>query len=215
MIAGNAQNGFGEKALGTFKKMPLACVKTNSTTLDKVGALEQGMDTNRSTTEKETLSDVLVATVRVILPLNLNHETSLLPSWIVESSKVVRYIDSNRFLCSRKQEGHTLALSNQCSISQTIKTATRRTYNLKFLLGDVVGKCQKPLAVMALVRDQSQVANNNSIMSDPFQVFNLSFMANSKNTKIALYSLYYNTKMLDNNSLCGPIIDQIKVLVRP
>ncbi|XP_057830827.2 pentatricopeptide repeat-containing protein At2g03880, mitochondrial-like [Cryptomeria japonica] len=67
MIAGYVQNGFVEKALGTFKQMQLAAVKPNSTTFAsilpacaKMGALEQGMDIHQSIMEGGLLSDSIV-----------------------------------------------------------------------------------------------------------------------------------------------------------
>ncbi|XP_057873030.2 pentatricopeptide repeat-containing protein At1g11290, chloroplastic isoform X2 [Cryptomeria japonica] len=72
MIAGYAQNGFGEKALETFKQMELAGVKPNSTTFAsvlpacaKMGALKQGMDIHKSVKDRGILSDVVVATALV------------------------------------------------------------------------------------------------------------------------------------------------------
>ncbi|XP_057823780.2 protein DUF642 L-GALACTONO-1,4-LACTONE-RESPONSIVE GENE 1 isoform X2 [Cryptomeria japonica] len=149
------------------------------------------------------------SSVGVLLPPNLDYETSPLPGWIVESSKAVRYIDSNHFSVPEGKRAIQLLSGNQGSISQIIKTATSKTYRLIFSLGDAGDECHPPLAVVAFAGDQSQVANYSSVMSDPFHVFNLSFMANSENTKISFHSLYYNTK--DNSSLCGPVIDQIKV----
>ncbi|KAH9314817.1 hypothetical protein KI387_023444, partial [Taxus chinensis] len=148
----------------------------------------------------------------VLLPPNLNYETSPIPGWIVESSKAVRYIGSYHFTIPEGKRAIQLLSGNEGSISQTIKTVTSKTYSLNFLVGDGGDECHQPLAVMALAGDESQVANYSSLMSDSYQVFNLSFTANSEDTKIAFYSLYYNTRMTDNSSLCGPVIDQIKVI---
>ncbi|XP_057816350.2 pentatricopeptide repeat-containing protein At1g11290, chloroplastic-like isoform X2 [Cryptomeria japonica] len=72
MIVGYTQNGFVEKALETFKQMPLAGVKPNSTTFAsilpacaKMGALEQGIFIHQSILEGGCLSDVVVASALV------------------------------------------------------------------------------------------------------------------------------------------------------
>ncbi|XP_057833042.2 pentatricopeptide repeat-containing protein At1g11290, chloroplastic [Cryptomeria japonica] len=72
MIAGYAQNGFFGKALETFKEMQSAGVKPNSTTTASIlsacarmGVLEQGMDIHQSITERQFLSDVVIATALV------------------------------------------------------------------------------------------------------------------------------------------------------
>ncbi|XP_057830817.2 pentatricopeptide repeat-containing protein DOT4, chloroplastic [Cryptomeria japonica] len=72
MVVGYAQNGFVDKALETFKQMQLAGVKPDSTTFASIlpacarmGALEQGMDIHQSLTDREVLSDVVLATALV------------------------------------------------------------------------------------------------------------------------------------------------------
>ncbi|XP_059069560.1 pentatricopeptide repeat-containing protein At3g09040, mitochondrial-like [Cryptomeria japonica] len=72
MIAGYAQNGFVEKALDIFKQMQLAGVKPDSTTFAsilpacaKMRALEQVVQIHQSIKDRETLSNVVVATALV------------------------------------------------------------------------------------------------------------------------------------------------------
>ncbi|XP_057873039.2 pentatricopeptide repeat-containing protein At3g12770 [Cryptomeria japonica] len=72
IIAGYAQNGFGENALETFKQMQLAGVNPDSTTFAsilsacaKMGALVQGMGIHQSIKDRGILPDIIVATALV------------------------------------------------------------------------------------------------------------------------------------------------------
>uniref|UniRef100_A0A0C9QSB8 TSA: Wollemia nobilis Ref_Wollemi_Transcript_12074_1311 transcribed RNA sequence n=1 Tax=Wollemia nobilis TaxID=56998 RepID=A0A0C9QSB8_9CONI len=148
----------------------------------------------------------------VLLPPNLDAATSPLPSWTVESSKAVRYVDSSHFDVPEGKRALQLLSGNEGSVSQTIKTVTGKSYTLRFLLGDGGDGCHKPLAVMAFAGDRSRAANYSSEISDSYQEFNLTFTAKSESTRIVFYSLYYNTRTVDNSSLCGPVIDDVKVI---
>lgn len=147
----------------------------------------------------------------VLLPPNLNLPTSPLPSWTFESTKAVRYIDYKHFNVPEGKRAIQLLSGKEGSISQSIKTQTGKSYSLEFLLGDGGDDCYEPLAVAAFAGDQSMVANYTSTISDSYQSFNLTFRANAENARIVFYSVYYNTRRVDNSSLCGPVIDQVKV----
>jgi hypothetical protein len=138
------------------------------------------------------------------------YEDSLpVPGWEVESGKAVRYIDSDHFWVPEGKRAIQLLSGIDGSIFQTIYTVLGNTYNLFFLLGEAGDSCGEPMAVMASAGSRSQDVNYSS--SSRYQSFNMSFLADSEITRIGFYSMYYNTKIGDNSSMCGPVIDGVRV----
>lgn len=148
----------------------------------------------------------------VLLPTNLDVEISSLPGWIVESNRAVRYIDSDHFSVPQGKRAVELLSGKEGIISQMVETAANKPYILSFSLGQAGDKCKQPLAVMAFAGDQAQnfhyMPNANS---SNFQ--SLNFTAKAERTRIAFYSVYYNTRSDDMSSLCGPVVDDVKVWI--
>ncbi|KAH0985395.1 hypothetical protein GBA52_012572 [Prunus armeniaca] len=132
----------------------------------------------------------------VLLPTNLDEETSSLPGWIVESNRAVRYIDSYHFTCAARQASHRIAIWEG------------RHY---FPNGHANDKCKQPLAVMAFAGDQAQNVHYTPNSNSTFQSANVNFTARAERTRIAFYSVYYNTRTDDMSSLCGPVVDDVRV----
>ncbi|GJS18076.1 putative reverse transcriptase domain-containing protein [Tanacetum coccineum] len=118
-------------------------------------------------------------------PTNLDEETSTLPSWIVESNRAVRYTDSYHF---------SVPWWKTC-------------------LSHARDMCKQPLAVMAFAGDQAENMHYTPNGNSTFQIANVNFTAKAKKTRVAFYSVYYNTKSDDMSSLCGPVADDIRVVV--
>ncbi|GKB86475.1 carbohydrate binding domain-containing protein precursor [Tanacetum coccineum] len=87
------------------------------------------------------------ASLGVLLPTNLDEETSSLSGWIDEFNRAISHARD---------------------------------------------MCKQPLAVMAFAGEQAE---------------------NAEKTRVAFYSVYYNTRSDDMSSLCGPIVDDIMVVV--
>eukprot|EP01018_Ginkgo_biloba_P026196 Gb_04470 [translate_table: standard] len=151
------------------------------------------------------------ASLGVLLPTNLDAETSPLPGWIVESNKAVRYVDSNHFAVPEGKRAIELLSGKEGIISQMVETVAGKTYSLSFLLGDAGDLCQEPLAVMAFAGDQEENIHYTSPSPRRYEASNITFTAKAERTRIAFYSIYYNTRVVDKSSLCGPVIDQVKV----
>lgn len=147
----------------------------------------------------------------VLLPTNLDGETSSLPGWIVESNRAVRFIDSDHYAVPGGRRAIELLSGKEGIISQMVETKAEKPYTLTFSLGHADDKCKEPLAVMAFAGDQTQnihyIPNSNST----FQISNLNFTAKADMTRIAFYSVYYNTRSDDMSSLCGPVVDDVRV----
>jgi hypothetical protein len=147
----------------------------------------------------------------VLLPTNLDGETSSLPGWIVESNCVVRFIDSNHYAVPQGRRAIELFSGKEGILSQMVETKPEKPYTLTFSLGHADDKCKEPLAVMAFAGDQTQsihyIPNSNS----SFQIAYLNFTSKADMTRIAFYSVYYNTRSDDMVSLCGLVVDDVRV----
>ncbi|CAN1227371.1 Protein DUF642 L-GALACTONO-1,4-LACTONE-RESPONSIVE GENE 2, partial [Linum grandiflorum] len=147
----------------------------------------------------------------VLLPTNLDDQTSSLPGWIVESNRAVRYIDSNHFSVPEGKRAVELLSGKEGIISQMVETKPNKDYKLSFALGQAGDKCKDPLAVMAFAGDQAQNVHYTPDSNSTFHGAELNFTARAERTRIAFYSIYYNTRTDDMSSLCGPVIDDVRV----
>ncbi|KFK36341.1 hypothetical protein AALP_AA4G110000 [Arabis alpina] len=150
-------------------------------------------------------------TLGVLLPTNLDEEISSLPGWMVESNRAVRFIDSDHFSVPEGKRAMELLSGKEGIISQMVETKENVPYKLSFSLGHAGDKCKEPLAVMAFAGDQAQNFHYMAQANSSFQKSDLNFTAKSERTRIAFYSVYYNTRTDDMSSLCGPVIDDVRV----
>ncbi|KAL5774028.1 hypothetical protein ACOSP7_011585 [Xanthoceras sorbifolium] len=147
----------------------------------------------------------------VLLPTNLDEETSSLPGWMVESNRAVRYIDSYHYSVPQGKRAIELVSGKEGIISQNVETTANKPYTLTFSLGHAGDKCKQPLAVMAFAGDQAQVVHYTPDANSTFHAANLNFTSKAERSRIAFYSIYYNTRTDDMSSLCGPVIDDVRV----
>lgn len=147
----------------------------------------------------------------ILLPTNLDEETSSLPGWIVESNRAVRYIDSYHFTVPQGKRAIELLSGKEGIISQMVETTPNKPYRLTFSLGHAGDSCKQPLAVTAFAGDQAQNIHYTPNANATFQTADLNFTAKADRTRVAFYSIYYNTRSDDMSSLCGPVVDDIRV----
>ncbi|KAL0921518.1 hypothetical protein M5K25_008597 [Dendrobium thyrsiflorum] len=152
------------------------------------------------------------ATLGVLLPTNLDEETSSLPGWIVESNRAVRYVDSDHYTVPQGKRAIELLSGKEGIISQMVETKPNKQYTLVFTMGSAGDSCQSPLAVMAFAGDQAENFHFAPLGNATSMAANVSFTAKAERTRVAFYSVYYNTRGDDHSSLCGPVVDDIKVL---
>ncbi|VVB02058.1 unnamed protein product [Arabis nemorensis] len=150
-------------------------------------------------------------TLGVLLPTNLDEEISSLPGWTVESNRAVRFIDSDHFSVPEGKRAMELLSGKEGIISQMVETKANVPYKMSFSLGHAGDKCKEPLAVMAFAGDQAQNFHYMAQANSSFQKSDLNFTAKAERTRIAFYSVYYNTRTDDMSSLCGPVIDDVRV----
>ncbi|KAI4370975.1 hypothetical protein MLD38_019260 [Melastoma candidum] len=147
----------------------------------------------------------------VLLPTNLDEETSALPGWTVESNRAIRYIDSYHFTVPEGKRAIELLSGKEGIISQMVETKPNKDYKLTFALGHANDKCKQPLAVMAFAGDQASNIHYTPDSNSTFQTAALNFTSRAERTRIAFYSVYYNTRADDMSSLCGPVVDDVRV----
>lgn len=147
----------------------------------------------------------------ILLPTNLDEETSPLPGWTVESNRAVRFIDSAHYSVPQGKRAVELLSGKEGIISQMVQTTPNKQYNLTFTLGSAGDKCQPPLAVMAFAGDQAQNFHYSPVGNATSQAANMTFTARAERTRVAFYSVYYNMRSDDHSSLCGPVLDEVRV----
>ncbi|KAE9591395.1 putative Galactose-binding domain-containing protein [Lupinus albus] len=147
----------------------------------------------------------------VLLPTNLDEETSSLPGWIVESNRAIRFIDSDHYAVPQGKRAIELLSGKEGIISQMVETKADKLYSLTFSLGHSYDKCKEPLAVMVFAGDQARNIHYTPNSNSTYQIANLNFTAKADRTRIAFYSVYYNTISDDLSSLCGPVVDDVRV----
>ncbi|CAM8921611.1 unnamed protein product [Rhodiola kirilowii] len=147
----------------------------------------------------------------VLLPTNLDEEMTSLPGWTVESNRAVRFIDSYHYSVPQGKRAVELLSGKEGIISQMVETKSDKEYTMTFNLGEAGDKCQLPLAVMAFAGDQAQTIHYTPNSNSSFQIASFNFTARADRSRVAFYSVYYNTRSDDKTSLCGPVVDDIRV----
>ena len=147
----------------------------------------------------------------VLLPTNLDEQTSAIPSWMIESNRAVRFIDSDEYKVPQGKRAIELLSGKEGIISQMVETTPQKEYSLTFTLGTAGDSCQPPMAIMAFAGDQAQNFHYSPMGNATSQAANVTFTARAERTRVAFYSVYYNTRSDDHSSLCGPVIDDVRV----
>ncbi|WOK91823.1 hypothetical protein Cni_G00514 [Canna indica] len=150
-------------------------------------------------------------TTGVLLPPKQEDITSPLPGWIIESLKAIRFIDAAHFSVPFGRFGVELVAGRESAIAQIIRTVGNRFYNLSFAVGDANNGCVGSMLVEAFAGNATLKVPFQSHGKGRFKVASLKFMATSSRTRITFYSSYYHTSARDVGSLCGPVLDQVRV----
>ncbi|KAI6705883.1 hypothetical protein NL676_008845 [Syzygium grande] len=118
----------------------------------------------------------------VLLPTNLDEDTSSLPSWNIESNRAVRSIDSYHFSVLQGKRAIKLLSGKEGTISLMVKAKPEKDYTLLFALGLVGDKCKQPLAVMAFAGDQAKNIHYTPNANSTFQIASVNFTAKAERT---------------------------------
>ncbi|CAL4936597.1 unnamed protein product [Urochloa decumbens] len=155
------------------------------------------------------------SSVGVLLPPKQKDTTSPLPGWIIESLKAVRFIDAAHFSVPAGQYAVELVAGRESAIAQVIRTVPSRAYNLSFVVGDAKNGCHGSMLVEAFAGNVTQKVPFESAGKGAFKAASFKFVASGVRTRLTFYSSYYHTKASDGVSLCGPVLDQVKVVPLP
>ncbi|GAB4842152.1 Protein DUF642 L-GALACTONO-1,4-LACTONE-RESPONSIVE GENE 2 [Ancistrocladus abbreviatus] len=129
---------------------------------------------------------------------------------MIESLKAVKYVDAAHFAVPEGSRAVELVAGKESAIAQTIRTTPGQKYVLTFALGDANNGCVGSLAVEASTGKDTTKASYESKGKGGFIRAKLPFKADSPRTRIKFLSTFYT--MTIDGSLCGPLIDDVKVL---
>ncbi|KAJ8748804.1 hypothetical protein K2173_011360 [Erythroxylum novogranatense] len=148
----------------------------------------------------------------VLLPPKQEDLTSPLPGWIVESLKAVKFIDSKHFNVPFGLAAVELLAGRESAIAQILRTVPNKFYSLSFAVGDAKNGCKGSMMVEAFAAKDTVKVPFTSQGKGTFKTASFKFKAIAARTRITFYSSYYHTRIDDFGSLCGPVLDQVRVV---
>ncbi|XP_026441847.1 uncharacterized protein LOC113341020 [Papaver somniferum] len=146
----------------------------------------------------------------VLIPPFIEDDHTPLPGWKVESLKAVRYIDSKHFAVPRGKRGIELLAGRESAITQIVRTIPGKMYVLSFTVGDARNACEGSMVVEAFADDDSVKVEYESKGKGGFKRAHLRFDGVATRTRIMFYSSFYT--MRSDATLCGPVIDDVKLI---
>ncbi|MBA0615590.1 hypothetical protein Godav_015713 [Gossypium davidsonii] len=148
----------------------------------------------------------------VLLPPHKQDTISPLPGWIIESLKPVKFIDKKHFSVPSGQFAIEMVAGRESAIAQVIRTVPNKDYTLTFTVGDAKNDCHGSMMVEAFAGKGTLKVPYVSQGKGGFKTASFRFQAISARTRITFYSAYYHTKLHDFGHMCGPVLDDVKVL---
>nr|DAD29693.1 TPA_asm: hypothetical protein HUJ06_031161 [Nelumbo nucifera] len=147
----------------------------------------------------------------VLIPPKQQDLISPLPGWIIESLKAVKYIDSKHFSVPSGFAAIELVAGRESAIAQVLRTVPGKLYELTFTVGDAKNGCYGSMMVEAFAANETLKVPFQSHASSRFKTASLKFKALEPRTRITFYSGFYHTKLHDYGTLCGPVLDHVRV----
>ncbi|EOY31432.1 Uncharacterized protein TCM_038370 isoform 1 [Theobroma cacao] len=148
----------------------------------------------------------------VLIPPNIEDDHSPLPGWMVESLKAVKYIDSDHYFVPQGRRAVELVAGKESAIAQVARTIIGKTYTLSFSVGDANNSCAGSMVVEAFAGKDTLKVPYESKGTGGFKRAVLTFKAVSTRTRIMFLSTFYTMRSDDFSSLCGPVVDDVKLL---
>ncbi|KAF5193524.1 Allergen act d [Thalictrum thalictroides] len=146
----------------------------------------------------------------VLIPPNIEDDHSPLPGWMIESLKAVKYIDSAHFSVPQGTRAVELVAGKESAIAQVVRTVIGKLYTLTFAVGDANNACEGSMIVEAFAGKDTLKVPYQSTGKGGFKRATLRFSAVHNRTRIMFLSTFYTMK--SDASLCGPVIDDIRLL---
>ncbi|GMI89164.1 hypothetical protein like AT5G11420 [Hibiscus trionum] len=148
----------------------------------------------------------------VLVAPNIEDDHSPLPAWIVESLKAVKYIDSEHYFVPQGRRAVELVAGKESAIAQIVRTIVGKMYRLSFAVGDANNSCAGSLVVEAFAGKDTLKVPYESKGKGGFKRAELKFKAVANRTRIMFLSTFYTMRSDDFSSLCGPVVDDVKLL---
>ncbi|KAK2988475.1 hypothetical protein RJ640_007044 [Escallonia rubra] len=148
----------------------------------------------------------------VLIPPNIEDDHSPLPAWMVESLKAVKYIDSAHFSVPQGKRAIELVAGKESAIAQVARTTPGKAYQLSFAVGDASNSCEGSMIVEAFAGKDTIKVPYESKGKGGYKRAVLRFVATSTRTRIMFLSTFYTMRSDDFSSLCGPVVDDVKLL---
>ncbi|CAI9269752.1 unnamed protein product [Lactuca saligna] len=148
----------------------------------------------------------------VLLPPQQQDHTSPLPGWIIESLKAVKFIDSKHYNVPHGDSAVELLAGRESAVTQILRTVPNKFYTLSFAIGDSKDWCLGDMIVEAFAAKEKLKVPFKSEGKGEWKMVSMKFKATSSRTRVSFHSSYYHTRADDTVSLCGPVIDEVRVL---
>ncbi|GLJ36371.1 hypothetical protein SUGI_0730100 [Cryptomeria japonica] len=148
----------------------------------------------------------------VLLPPNIDDDNSPLPGWMIDSLKAVKYIDAFHYTVPQGRRAVELLAGKESSIAQIVRTQVGKPYLLSFVVGDGSNSCSGSMIVEAFAAKETVKVPYESRGTGGFKRAQMVFTAISARTRLVFYSTYYHMRSDDMSSLCGPVIDDVKLV---
>ncbi|KAJ7962903.1 Protein of unknown function, DUF642 [Quillaja saponaria] len=148
----------------------------------------------------------------VLIPPNIEDDHSPLPGWIIESLKAVKYIDSDHFTVPEGKRAIELIGGRESAIAQQVITKIGKVYVLTFAVGDAKNGCEGSMVVEAFASKDTVKVPYQSKGKGGYVRGKLRFKAVSTRTRIMFFSSFYHMVSDNSGSLCGPVIDDVRLL---
>lgn len=147
----------------------------------------------------------------LVLPKNQDLYSPI-PGWIVESLKPLKYIDSKHFNVPSGHAAIEFVGGRETAIAQVLRTVPKKWYDLTFTVGDAKNGCNGTMTLEAFAGRKSVSVPFTSHGKGWFKNASLKFQAVSQSTRIRFWSPFYHTKLYDFGHICGPVLDNVKVV---
>ncbi|KAL0330248.1 UNVERIFIED_CONTAM: hypothetical protein Sradi_5011500 [Sesamum radiatum] len=98
------------------------------------------------------------------------------------------------------------------AIAQVARTIVGKTYQLTFAVGDASNSCEGSMIVEAFAGRDTVKVPYESKGKGGYKRAVLRFVATTTRTRIMFLSTYYHMRSDDYASLCGPVVDDVKLL---
>ncbi|KAK2452942.1 hypothetical protein QL285_000688 [Trifolium repens] len=131
---------------------------------------------------------------------------------MVESLKAVKYLDSDHFSVPEGTRAIELVAGKESAIAQVARTIPGKTYTLSFSVGDASNSCEGSMIVEAFAGKNTIKVPYQSKGKGGFKRAVLRFVAVGIRTRVMFLSTFYSMRSDDLSSLCGPVIDDVKLL---